>query len=172
MTRAFIGLGSNLGDRVGNIRKAIERLGSSKDVEVLQRASLYETEPVGVEDQPWFINTVVEIETKLAPYELFKLCRKIETQGGRRHKGRWGPREIDLDLLLFGDVIMDRDELKIPHPQLHQRRFVLVPLCEIEGSLRHPILKKTVKELLTQLKDAKAVKRYDERDFDRGTRRG
>ncbi len=166
MTRAFIGLGANLGDRVANIRKAIELLGDCKDVEVLRCASLYETEPVGVEAQPWFINTVVEIETKLTPGELFKRCKQIEDQVGRSHKGRWGPREIDVDLLLFGDVIVNRDELKIPHPELHKRRFVLVPLCELAASLVHPVLKKSVKELLTQLADEKAVKRYEERDRD------
>lgn len=166
MAKAFIGLGSNLGDRVGNIRKAIELLGSFKDVKVLRRASLYETEPVGVEDQPWFINTVVEIETRLSPYELFKLCKQIEAQVGRRHKERFWPREIDLDLLLFGDVIANRDELKLPHPELHKRRFVLVPLCELGSPLLHPTLKRSMKELLAQLTDEKTVKRHDERDFD------
>jgi len=166
MTKAFIGLGSNLGDRVVNIRKAIELLGGFKDVEVLRRASLYETEPVGIEDQPPFINTVVEIEVQLEPYELLKLCKRIEAQLGRRHEERWGPREIDLDILFFGDVIFNFDDLKLPHPMLHKRRFVLVPLCELDGSLVHPILKKAVKELLAQLTDEKIVKRYDERDFD------
>lgn len=172
MTRAFIGLGSNLGERVANIRRAIELLEGCKDVEVLRRASLYETEPVGIEAQPWFINTVVEIETRLTPCELFKLCKQIEGQVGREHKGRWGPREIDVDILLFGDVITNSDELVIPHPELHKRRFVLVPLCEIEGELMHPVLKESLQGLLTQLADAKTVKGYEERDFDRGTRRG
>lgn len=139
-------------------------------MKALRGASLYETEPVGFEDQPWFINTVVEIETELGPYELFKLCKQIETQGGRRYKGRWGPREIDVDILLFGDVIMNRDGLVLPHPELHRRRFALVPLCELDGSLVHPLLKRSVKELLTQLTDEKAVKRHEERDFNRCAR--
>lgn len=162
MTRAFIGLGSNLGDRVANIRKAIELLECSEGVRVMRRASLYETEPVGIEDQPWFINTVVEIETQLGHYELFKLCKRIEAQVGRHHEERWGPREIDVDILFFGDVILNSDDLKLPHPELHKRGFVLVPLCELEGSLVHPILKKPVKELLCQLEEGKAVKRYEE----------
>jgi len=161
--RAFLGLGSNLGDRLGNIARAIKLLGDSPSVKVLRQASLYETEPVGVEDQPWFINTALEIETGLAPQELYALCKEIEKKIGRKERGRWRPREIDLDILLLGDLVIEQDNLQIPHPQMHQRRFVLVPLVELNGQLVHPKLNKTMKELLESLADKKEVRLLSKR---------
>jgi len=142
----------------------VELLAATPRIELLRRASLYETEPVGVEDQPWFINTVVEIATVLAPLELLKVCKEIEQKLGRRERGRWGPREIDVDLLLYNGLVLEDHEhgLILPHPELHRRRFVLVPLVELAPKLVHPSLKKTLRQLLAELPDEKRVKRWSD----------
>lgn len=155
--RAFIGLGSNVGQRRENIERAIELLGSSPEVAVLQRASWYETEPVGLEEQRWFINTAVEVETELAPRELLRRLKEIEGTIGRRERGRWGPREVDLDLLLQGDLIIEEETLVLPHPQLHRRRFALEPLCELAPELVHPRLGRPFWEFLAELDERKRV---------------
>lgn len=155
--RAFIGLGSNVGQRRENIERAIELLGSSPEVAVLQRASWYETEPVGLEEQRWFINTAVEVETELAPRELLRRLKEIEGTIGRRERGRWGPREVDLDLLLQGDLIIEEETLVLPHPQLHRRRFALEPLCELAPELVHPRLGRPLWEFLAELDERKRV---------------
>ncbi|MGQ9477018.1 MAG: 2-amino-4-hydroxy-6-hydroxymethyldihydropteridine diphosphokinase [Candidatus Bipolaricaulia bacterium] len=155
--RAYIGLGSNLGRREENLVRAISLLGSSPEIWVLRRASLYETEPVGVEDQPWFLNSVVEVETSLPPRGLLHRLKEIERELGREDRGRWGPREIDLDLLLYGDLILEEDGLILPHPELHRRKFVLEPLCELAPELVHPRLKRPLRDLLADLDERKKV---------------
>lgn len=155
--RAYIGLGSNVGEREENLVRAISLLDSSPGIRVLRRASLYETEPVGVEAQPWFFNTVVEVEAELAPGELLRRMKEIEKALGREDRGRWGPREIDLDLLLYGDLVMEEDGLVLPHPELHRRRFVLEPLCELAPELIHPRLGQPLRELLAGLDERKKV---------------
>jgi 2-amino-4-hydroxy-6-hydroxymethyldihydropteridine diphosphokinase len=155
--RAYIGLGSNVGEREENLVRAISLLDSSPGIRVLRRASLYETEPVGVEAQPWFFNTVVEVEAELAPGELLRRLKEIEKALGREDRGRWGPREIDLDLLLYGDLVMEEDGLVLPHPELHRRRFVLEPLCELAPELIHPRLGQPLRELLAGLDERKKV---------------
>jgi len=155
--RAYIGLGSNVGEREENLVRAISLLDSSPGIRVLRRASLYETEPVGVEAQPWFFNTVVEVEAELAPGELLRRMKEIEKALGREDRGRWGPREIDLDLLLYGDLVMEEDGLVLPHPELHHRRFVLEPLCELAPELIHPRLGQPLRELLAGLDERKKV---------------
>jgi 2-amino-4-hydroxy-6-hydroxymethyldihydropteridine diphosphokinase len=155
--RAYIGLGSNVGEREENLVRAISLLDSSPGIRVLRRASLYETEPVGVEAQPWFFNTVVEVEAELAPGELLRRMKEIEKALGREDRGRWGPREIDLDLLLYGDLVMEEDGLVLPHPELHRRRFVLEPLCELAPELIHPRLGRPLRELLAGLDERKKV---------------
>lgn len=149
--RAYIGLGSNLGDREESLVRAIALLGSSPGIEVLRRAALYETEPVGVEDQPWFLNTVVEVETALSPQELLRRLKGLEREMGRKDRGRWEPREIDLDLLLYGDLVLEEEGLVLPHPELHRRRFVLEPLCELAPELVHPRLGQPLRALLAGL---------------------
>jgi 2-amino-4-hydroxy-6-hydroxymethyldihydropteridine diphosphokinase len=155
--RAYIGLGSNVGEREENLVRAISLLDSSPGIRVLRRASLYETEPVGIEAQPWFFNTVVEVEAELAPGELLRRLKEIEKALGREDRGRWGPREIDLDLLLYGDLVMEEDGLVLPHPELHRRRFVLEPLCELAPELIHPRLGRPLRELLAGLDERKKV---------------
>lgn len=157
--RAFIGLGSNVGDRKGLIERAIALLRETSHVELVVQASLYETEPVGQSDQPPFLNTVVEIETTLSPQELLVRLKGIEERLGRRSRGRWGPREIDLDILLYGERIIEEPKLKIPHSQLYKRLFVLVPLAELAPDSLHPQLGQTIEQLL-----------YERRDGERGVR--
>lgn len=157
-------MGSNIGAREEQIRRALSILAHTDGVAICRQAGLYETEPVGVEDQPWFLNTVVEIETDLPPHELLRVCKQIERALGRQERGRYGPREIDLDILLYDQRIVDDPDLQIPHAQLHQRRFVLVPLAELAPHYVHPVLHKTIVELLHDLRDPKGVRPYGHGD--------
>ncbi|MFN4218913.1 MAG: 2-amino-4-hydroxy-6-hydroxymethyldihydropteridine diphosphokinase [Candidatus Bipolaricaulia bacterium] len=158
MVRAFIGLGANLGQREDSLERAIGALAQTPGVLVRKRSELYETEPLGGAEQPWFVNAVVEIETDLSPRELLGVCKRIERSLGRRERVRWGPREIDLDILLYDNIIVNEPDLQIPHAHLHQRRFVLVPLAEIAPGVVHPILHKTIAQLLQSVDDSKEVK--------------
>lgn len=157
---AYIGLGSNIGDRAANLKRALNLLKARQGLKVKKASSLYEAEPVGLKGQPWFLNAVVEVETSLSPEGLFKVCQEIEAEMGRRRESRGGPRVIDLDILLYGDSIIDEEDLKIPHPRMHTRRFVLVPLAEIAPEAIHPAFKKTASSLLGELKDEHQVRRY------------
>ena len=151
MPIVYLGIGSNLGKRKDNCDAALRRL-SENNIHILERSSAFETEPWGVKDQPKFINMTVKIETLLSPEDLLKLLKKIEHDGGRIDGPRWGPRVIDLDILLYDHLIMKTDELEIPHPGISDREFVLIPLTEIAPGLIHPVLKKSMKELLQELK--------------------
>jgi 2-amino-4-hydroxy-6-hydroxymethyldihydropteridine diphosphokinase len=146
----YLSLGSNLGDRAGNLRRATERLNSLGSVQAV--SGLYETEPVEVERvQPWFLNSVVALETQLDPRELLARLLALEEGMGRRRIEPKGPRTIDIDIVLFGNMVLDLPELTIPHPGMQQRRFVLEPLAEIAPELLHPVLKRSVRELLAAL---------------------
>jgi 2-amino-4-hydroxy-6-hydroxymethyldihydropteridine diphosphokinase len=145
MTRAFVGLGANLGDREQTIRAAVAEL-----PDVVAVSPLRETDPVGVTDQPQFLNGVAALETELAPRELLDVLLAVERRLGRERRERWGPRTIDLDLLLYGDAVIDEDGLKIPHPRLHERRFVLEPLADLAPQLVVPGLG-GVEDLLAEL---------------------
>ncbi len=147
MPTAYIGIGSNLGSREENCGKAISLL-EANNIKITKRSSMIETEPWGIEDQPKFINMAVEIETALSPEELLKLLKKIETVIGREPTVRWGPRIIDLDILLYDDLILKTPELEIPHPQISERGFVLKPLAEIAPDKIHPALQESIKALL------------------------
>lgn len=131
MTVAYLGLGSNQGDRATLLEDALARLQASGRVRVTKRSSRYETAPVGVTDQPWFLNLVVEVETALEPPHLLDLVLAVERGLGRVRTQRWGPRTVDIDILLFGTVQMQTPGLTIPHPEITRRRFVLEPLLEI-----------------------------------------
>jgi|SRR5579863_65767 len=153
---AYLSLGSNLGNREQSLRDAIARL--AKAGRVLQQSSLYETEPVEFTAQPWFLNYVVELETDLTPQRLMAELLAIEKEMGRERTQRKGPRVIDLDILLLGELVIHSPELTIPHPAMQERRFVLEPLVEIAPQVRHPLLKKTAKELLLQLPPGQCVR--------------
>ena len=154
MSVAYIGIGSNLGNRQENCLRAIELL-QKKGIIVKKRSSLYETEPWGVKDQPLFLNMAIEVETKLNPEALLRILKDVEKEVGRKESTRWGPRIIDLDILLLDNIILNEDNLKIPHPLMHKRDFVLLPLCEIAPDIKHPLLKLSIGDLLQQLqKDA------------------
>ena len=159
---AFLSLGANLGDREENLREALRRLGATPGIEVRKVAAFLETEPVlpeGADERarretPRFINSACAIATTLSPRELFAACRRIETELGRdrgRQAGRWGPRPIDLDILLYGDRVVDEPDLKIPHPEMEKRLFVLAPLCEIAPEAVHPLLRRSVREMMASL---------------------
>jgi 2-amino-4-hydroxy-6-hydroxymethyldihydropteridine diphosphokinase len=147
MAIVHIGIGSNLGDRHENCREAVRQLGL-RGVKVVKQSSMIETEPWGVADQPCFINMAVEAETDLAPERLFAVLKDIEAAMGRTAAVRWGPRVIDLDILFYDEMVLETEELKIPHPLLHERDFVLLPLVEIAPEKVHPVLGKTIRDLL------------------------
>jgi 2-amino-4-hydroxy-6-hydroxymethyldihydropteridine diphosphokinase len=142
---AFVALGTNLGDREGYLRAAIEAI--AKTEEVRRASSIYETDPVGYLDQPVFLNMVIEVETSKVPLDLLRQLRKVEHDLHRERTFPNAPRNIDLDLLLYGDVVLESPELTIPHPRLHERAFVLIPLAEIAPDAIVPTLGKTAQEL-------------------------
>ncbi|HEU19689.1 MAG TPA: 2-amino-4-hydroxy-6-hydroxymethyldihydropteridine diphosphokinase [Deltaproteobacteria bacterium] len=153
----FIGIGSNLADPVSNCLESIDRIAAFARSKITGRSSLYRTEPVGMPDQDWFVNCVVEIETRFKASTLLDILQKIENDMGRLRKDRWGPRTIDLDILLYGQEIIIEDNLIIPHPELHKRRFVLVPMCEIAPYAIHPSYGISMMGLLNRLEDLNAV---------------
>ena len=150
MSTIYIGIGSNLGDREVNCIRAVELL-EKRGIPVKKKSALHETKPWGVKDQPLFLNMAIEIETALSPRELLKILKEIEKETGREPASRWGPRIIDLDILLFNARVVDEDHLRIPHPLMHKRDFVLKPLSEIAPDAEHPVLHKSIRELMLQL---------------------
>jgi 2-amino-4-hydroxy-6-hydroxymethyldihydropteridine diphosphokinase len=139
VTRAYIGLGANLGDRRAMLRTALEQLTAEPDIEVVATSSFHDTEPVGYTDQPRFLNAVAAVETGLPPRELLERLLGVERRLGRTREGpRFGPRTIDLDLLLYGDEVIDEPGLEVPHPRLHERLFALEPLHELDPGLALP----------------------------------
>jgi len=153
----YLSLGSNLGDRERHLLDAIARLETKG--RIVSVSSFYETEPVEFTDQAWFLNCAVALETTATPEQLMSAILQIEQQMGRQRLQRKGPRIIDIDILLFGDTILDSPAVTIPHPATHERRFVLEPLAEIAPEARHPLLKKTVQELLEALPAGQIVRR-------------
>lgn len=161
MSTAFIGFGSNIGDRKKNIENAVKLLENSPYIKIAKKSSLYITEPIGYVGQDCFLNSVIEVTTTLSPDDLLHWCQMIEDKMGRVRTMLWGPRLIDLDILLYDEDIVEDDELIIPHPLMHNRRFVLTPLAEIAPDIIHPKLRLTVNELLCHLKDAHKVEKYE-----------
>jgi 2-amino-4-hydroxy-6-hydroxymethyldihydropteridine diphosphokinase len=157
----YLSLGSNVGDRENHLREAIQRLETAGHV--VSVSSFYETEPVEFTEQGWFLNCAVALESAKTPEQLMAAVLQIEREMGRRRTQNKGPRNIDIDILLFGDAVIDSTELSIPHPAMQQRRFVLEPLAEIVPEAWHPVAKKTVRELLGGLPVGQAVRRVTSR---------
>ena len=156
---AYIGIGSNIGDKLKNCEKAISEILKADRHKLLAKSPLFKTQPVGYTSQDWFVNGVIKIETDLEAHGLLRRLKTIESQLGRAETFRWGPRTVDLDILLFDNIEIHTEELQIPHPLIQNRQFVLVPLAEIDRNLMHPVLKKTIQELLTDLKEDQGVER-------------
>lgn len=156
---AFVGLGSNLGERETLIRLALDDIARLPETRLTRVSSLYDTEPVGEVEQPNFLNAVAQIDTGLAPRQLLWNLQLVERRLGRTRTRRWGPRTIDLDVLLFGDAIVDEPDLKIPHPELTRRAFVLVPLTELDPMRVHPVTGETLVAHLSRLEAGPRVRR-------------
>jgi len=156
---AYIGIGSNLGDKIDHCEKAISEISKIDRQRLLAKSSYYKTQPIGYPSQDWFVNGVIKIETDLEAHELLQTLKAIESQLGRAETFRWGPRTIDLDILFFDDVEINTERLQIPHPLIQDRQFVLVPLAEIARNFIHPVLKKTIQELLNNLKEDQGVEK-------------
>lgn len=157
--RVYISAGTNMGDRKANLKFALDSL--AKRVTVSNTSSYYETEPVGFLEQPWFLNLVVELKTDLAPPELLSFCQEIETSRGRIRAFPNAPRTLDLDILLYGDIVTNQEHLIIPHPRLQERKFVLEPLVQIAPDIIHPVLGKSMRSLLKECSDLSQVRLAD-----------
>ncbi|GAC1462223.1 MAG: 2-amino-4-hydroxy-6-hydroxymethyldihydropteridine diphosphokinase [Chloroflexota bacterium] len=152
----YLSLGSNVGDRRHNLTAALAALGQEMTLEAV--SSVYETDPVGVTDQPLFLNIVVEATCPLAPERLLEFVKRVEIMVGRQPTFRWGPRVVDIDILLYGDVVIHEERLDVPHPRLAERAFVLVPLAEIAPTACHPISGQTVQGLLQRVEGLETVR--------------
>ena len=157
MNTAYLGLGSNIGDKEENIQRAVELI--KEKCEVSRQSSFYETEPVGYDNQDWFLNSAMKVKTILAPKELLDFLQSIEQKVGRVKTFKNGPRVIDLDILFYDSQIIKEDDLIVPHPRLHERLFVLEPLHEICSDYIHPIFRKSIKELYLNMTKEKEVRK-------------
>jgi 2-amino-4-hydroxy-6-hydroxymethyldihydropteridine diphosphokinase len=156
---AYIGIGSNLGDKLNQCEKAISEILKFEQNKLLAKSSLFKTHPLGYTSQDSFVNGVIKIETDLEAPDLLKKLKTIESQLGRTETFRWGPRTIDLDILFFDNAEIHTEELQVPHPFIQERQFVLIPLAEIDRSLLHPVFKKTVQELLNEITEDQGVEK-------------
>ena len=166
MDFSYIGLGSNCGNREDYIRGALHMLIRAPDVDVLKFSSLYETEPAEGVGGGWFLNGVVKVRTLLDPRELLALLQMTEKKLGRDTKNRGGPRTIDLDILLYGDHVVREPRLTLPHPKLAERPFVLIPLLDIDSSLQHPVHKRSLQQLLSEIQNPSTVRFYKKMKFE------
>lgn len=163
---AYLSIGSNLDNPESSVKEAIEKLLNEKGVKLKGLGKMYETEPQGKPDQPWFVNTALALYVDFSPEETLKKTKEIENEMGRRPSGKWGPRKIDIDIIFFDDLILDSGELTIPHPLAGQRRFVLKPLCDIDPQLVHPKLGKSVARLLEELpEEGQRMREIEQREI-------
>jgi 2-amino-4-hydroxy-6-hydroxymethyldihydropteridine diphosphokinase len=158
MEKILLSLGTNLGDRLASIRNAIDFLSEKKLLENIQVSQYYETEPVGYLDQPWFLNIALCGFSRLGAEELLTELKNAELELGRIDRGRWKEREIDIDILLYGDLCLATENIEIPHPRMQERMFVLMPANDIASEMEHPIFKKTIKELLAECNDNSIIR--------------
>jgi 2-amino-4-hydroxy-6-hydroxymethyldihydropteridine diphosphokinase len=165
---AYLSLGSNLGDRTANLNAAITALGELGTV--VATSSYYETEPVKFAAQPWFLNCAVRLRTQKMPKQLLSAILELEKEMGRRRIQKNGPRLIDIDILLFGNSVIDTKTLAVPHPEMHQRRFVLEPLAEIAPEIWHPVFERTIRELRDALPPGQVVRRVENSSSGIGSR--
>ena len=163
-SRAFLGFGGNIGDPLSHFRHAQQHLVAHPDITVVGISPIYRTPAVGgPPGQPDYLNAVIEIDTRLHPHELLSLCQQLEDKAGRCRDIHWGPRTLDIDLLFVADLVMDDPLLTLPHPRLHQRHFVLFPLNDLAPQLRHPVLKRTVAEILVDLPPVDGIHQLTEK---------
>ena len=160
----YLGLGSNMGNRTANLDKAVKAIAGLDDCMVCSLSSIYETEPWGDKNQSAFLNQVMRVETQLEPKAFLSACQRIESKLGRERGRRWGPRTMDIDLLLYGDRVVNEDTIQVPHPQLQKRRFVLVPLAEIAPLVNIPGSGRTVREALKLCPDSGSITLYRNND--------
>jgi len=157
----FLGLGSNTGDRNGYIESALEKLEFERKIVIQKRSAVYETEPWGIRNQNKFLNMAVKAETLLAPGELYEFIKKTESLTGRKKRERWHEREIDIDILFYGNLVLSNEKITIPHREVQNRKFVLIPMNEIEPDFKHPVFHKSISELLNETKDISEVTIYN-----------
>lgn len=153
----FTGIGSNVGDPEANCLKAIDYLQQTDSSRIISKSSLYKTEPVGYSKQDWFVNCVVKLETEWDIREFLEFSKSIERNFGTKSNIRWGPREIDIDILFYNKRVIDERDLKVPHPMIHKRKFVMIPMLEIEPCFIHPVLGRSMKDLLNDLMETQRV---------------
>lgn len=156
----LLSIGANLGNREKSIREAVKLLNNVEELTISKISSLYETEPVGVTEQPWFLNLALIGKTSLGLNVAIQLCKSIEYLLGRQTREKWTEREIDIDIVFFGDTIIDSEKLSVPHPRMQERLFVLIPADEIASDFVHPVLNKTIRQLLNNCPDKSVVRRY------------
>jgi 2-amino-4-hydroxy-6-hydroxymethyldihydropteridine diphosphokinase len=155
---AYLSIGSNLGDRLETFRKAFQLLSESPHIKLVSCSSLYETDPIGYEDQDCFLNAVLKVKTDLEPEQLLHACMKIEQDLGRKREIRWGPRTLDLDILLYNHENIETEILSVPHPRMHERAFVIVPLMEVDPDISLPQMHAPLSDLLEQISDKEGVR--------------
>lgn len=161
---AYISLGSNIGERSENLKGAIEKLEGHPEIKVVNHSSVYETDPVGYENQDQFLNMAIEVKTNLKPYELLEVCLEIEKELGRKRDIRWGPRTIDLDILLYNQENIKSEKLTVPHPRMHERAFVIIPLLEIHPNIKLPTMESPLNISLEDIPDREGVRIWKRRN--------